>query len=235
VVTTSLNQRARRRSTVRLIRVGCDALALIGVAMGSVPLFLHGWVHVDVRFVPRAPSGSGVLSRLGADVDAQVAAIAAREVAAATSPTLWQYPSHLFQALFALLVLVAIGILIAPILSQQRRVIVRGCALLSSGAAAVLVGVAFFRVSARLDSLPARITEAMQSNALVKQALAAMESTPQVSGGPGWPLIIVAVGVALALIGTVVGLILALRRPGPPDILPRTREVPADRERGGGW
>lgn len=176
-----------------------------------------------------------MLSRLGADVDSQVAAIAAREVAAATSPTLWQYPSHLFQALFALLILVAVGVLVAPALSQPQRIVMRGGAFLASVIAAVLVGVAFFRVNARIDALPGRITEAMQGNALVKQALAATASTPQVSGGPGWPLIVVAVGVALALIGTTLSLVLALRPPGPPGILPGVRDIPADRKPGGGW
>ncbi|HEY7907307.1 MAG TPA: hypothetical protein VIC60_00475 [Thermomicrobiales bacterium] len=226
----SLEHHARRGSVTRVIGTAGNALVLIGVALGSVPLFLHGWVHVDVRFAPRTPSSSGVLSRLGAEVDTQVAAIAAHEVNATISPTLWQYPGHLFQALFGLLLLVAAATLVARALPLRRRILARGCACLGSVTAALIVAVAVVRINARIAALPARITEAMQGNALVKQALATTESTPQVSGGPGWPLIIIAVGVALALIGTVVGLILALRHPGTPGILPGTREMPADRK-----
>jgi hypothetical protein len=108
-IVASLEHHARHGSVTRQIGAASDALALIGVAAGSLPLFLHGWVHVDVRFAPRTPSGSGVLSRLGTEVDTQVATIAAHEVNATIAPTLWQYPSHLFQALFALLLLVGVG------------------------------------------------------------------------------------------------------------------------------
>lgn len=212
-------QRTRRRSMARPIAAAYGVLTLIGVAVGIVPLFLHGWVHVAVQFAPPIPSDSGILSRVGAEVDAQVAAISAREVAAATAPTLWQYPGHVFQALVALLLLAAIATLVAPALSARSHILAQCGALLSSIAAAVLVIVAFFRIDARIAALPAQITEAMQSNGLVKQAFATTESTPHVSGGPGWPLIVVTVGVALALIGTLVGLILTLRRPGTPDIL----------------
>jgi hypothetical protein len=226
--TASLEQATHGGSRATFIDAACDALALIGVIVGSVPLFLHGWVHVDVRFAPRTPAG-GVLSRLGADVDTQIAAIVAHEVNATISPTLWQYPSHLFQALFALLLLVAAATLVARAL-PRRRILARECACLGSVAAALLVAVAFIRINARIAALPLRITEAMQGNALVKQALTTTESMPQVSGGPGWPLIIVAVGVALALIGTLIGLLFALRRADTPGILPGTRGMPADRK-----
>jgi hypothetical protein len=215
---SSLEQNTRRKPTATLIGPACNVLALIGVAASSVSLFLHDWVRVDVQFAPHMPSDSGVLNRLGTDMDRQVSAIAAREVAVATAPTLWQYPNHLFQALFALLLLVAVAIVAASALSR-RRVILRGFAFLSSVAAALLVGVTLIRITARIAALPAQIAEAMQRNTLVKQALAATASTPQVSGGPGWPLIVVAVGVSLALLGTFVGLLLALRHPGMPDIL----------------
>jgi hypothetical protein len=228
-IVASLEHHARHGSVTRQIGAASDALALIGVAAGSLPLFLHGWVHVDVRFAPRTPSGSGVLSRLGTEVDTQVATIAAHEVNATIAPTLWQYPSHLFQALFALLLLVAAATLVARAL-PRRRILARECACLGSVAAALLVAVAFIRINARIAALPLRITEAMQGNALVKQALTTTESMPQVSGGPGWPLIIVAVGVALALIGTLIGLLFALRRADTPSILPGTRGMPADRK-----
>jgi hypothetical protein len=228
-IVASLERHARHGSVTRQIGAACDALALIGVAAGSLPLFLHGWVHVAVRFTSRTPSGSGVFGRLGADVDTQIAAIAAHEVNAAIAPTLWQYPGHLFQALFALLLLVAAATLVARAL-PRRRILARGCACLVSAASALLVAVAFIRINARIAALPLRITEAMQGNALVKQALTTTESMPQVSGGPGWPLIIVAVGVALALIGTLIGLLFALRRADTPGILPGTRGMPADRK-----
>jgi hypothetical protein len=228
-IVASLEHHARHGSVTRQIGAACDALALIGVAAGSLPLFLHGWVHVAVRFTSRTPSGSGVFGRLGADVDTQIAAIAAHEVNAAIAPTLWQYPGHLFQALFALLLLVAAATLVARAL-PRRRILARGCACLVSAASALLVAVAFIRINARIAALPMRISEAMQGNALAKQALAATERMPQISGGPGWPLIIVAVGVALALIGTLIGLLFALRRADTPGILPGTRGMPADRK-----
>jgi hypothetical protein len=229
-IVASLEHQARHGSVPKVIGAACDTLALIGVAAGSLPLFLHGWVDVAVRFASRTPSGSGVFGRLGADVDTQIAAIAAHEVNATIAPTLWQYPSHLFQALFALLLLVAAATLVARTLPLRRRILARGCACLGSVAAALLVAVAVVRINARIAALPLRINEAMQGNALAKQALAATESTPQVSGGPGWPLIIVAVGVALALIGTLIGLLFALRRADTPGILPGTRGMPADRK-----
>lgn len=226
---TANKQQVRGRSSATLAaRVG-DALAVLGVVAGCVPLFLHGWVHIAVRFAPRS-AGGGLLSRLGTEADKQIAAIAAREVDAAVSPTLWQYPSHVYQALFVLLLLVAAVIFLAPSFPPRWRVAARAGACLSSGVAIVLVAVAFARINARIATLPARITEAMQGNALVRQSLAMTDSTPQVSGGPGWPMIVVAVGVALALLGTLARLILALRRSGTPAILPRTRTTDARSE-----
>ncbi len=163
-------------------------------------------------------------------MDAQIAAITAREVNAAISPTLWQYPSHLFQGLFALLLLVAAATLLAPALPVRWRTLARATACLSSSLAVSIVAVAVMHINARIDALPARIADAMRGNALVAQALAAMGSTPAVSGGPGWPVTIVAVGAALALLGACVGLILALHPPGTPGILPSAREMPAGRK-----
>lgn len=224
--TTFEKQRARGRSAIRVNAVW-DTLALIGVVAGSVPLFVHGWVRVTVRLAPRNPAGSGLLRRVGAEVDKQIAAITAREVDAVASPTLWQYPNHAFQALFALLLLAAAAALVAPALSPGGRIVARVCACLSSAAAATIVAVTLARVNARIATLPARITEAMQSNPLVRQSLATTDSTPHVSGGPGWPVVVVAIGVALALLGTLAGLIAALRRSGMPAILPHTPETSA--------
>ncbi|MGI8858150.1 MAG: hypothetical protein ACR2JW_20615 [Thermomicrobiales bacterium] len=222
-------QRRRGRTRARPIAIASDALTLTGVMAGSVPLFVRGWVHVEVLFAPRNPSG-GVLRRLGAEVDTQIAAITAHEINAAISPTLWQYPSHLFQALFALLLFVAAATLLAPALPERWRVVARASACLSSVITVTIVAVAFVRINTRIAALPARITEAMQGNALVAQTLAATESTPQVSGGPGWPMIVVAVGVDVALLGACVGLILALRPTGTPGILPSAREMPAGKK-----
>jgi hypothetical protein len=227
-MTASLEQGTRGGSRAPISGAAGDALAMLGAVAGSVPLFLHGWVHIDVLFAPHNP-GSGLLRRLGTEVDKQITAITAHEVSVTVVPTLWQYPNHVFQALFALLLLVAAATLVARAL-PRRRILARGCACLVSAASALLVAVAFIRINARIAALPLRINEAMQGNALVKQALAATERMPQISGGPGWPLIIVAVGVALALIGTLIGLLFALRRADTPGILPGTRGMPADRK-----
>jgi hypothetical protein len=209
-MTASLEQGTRGGSRAPISGAAGDALAVLGAVAGSVPLFLHGWVHIDVLFAPHNP-GSGLLRRLGTEVDKQITAITAHEVSVTVAPTLWQYPNHVFQALFALLLLVAAVTFLAPALPPRWRIFARGCACLSSVAAVILVAVAFTRINGRIAALPARISEAIQGNALVTQTLAATDSTPRVSGGPGWPVIVVAVGVGLALLGTLVSLTLALR------------------------
>lgn len=196
----------------------CDALVLIGVVAGGAPLFLHRWVHVAVTFVPRGASG-GVLQRLGTDLDKQVAAVAEGEVNATISPTMWGYAGHRFQAVFALLLLIATNILLAPVIAPRFRTIARGVACAASIGAALVVGVAFLRIQERIATLPGRIIAAMERNVALRQSLN-LTGAPQVSGGPGWPMIAAALGVALALIGTLAGLILALRVPATFAILP---------------
>lgn len=215
-VATSALKAVRRRggSAPARFAVVCDALALIGVVAGSVPLFMHGWVHVTVLLTPGNSSGSGLRQRLGAEVDKQIAAIVAHEIAAAIAPTLWRYPGHAFQALFALLLLIGAVTLAAPALPRRGRIVARAGASLGIAAAAAIVAAAFLRIDARIAGLPARIADAMQRNALVRQSFAATGSTPHVSGGLGWPLIVVAVGVGLASIGALAGLILAFRSGG---------------------
>lgn len=203
---------AKRRSRVtpvpeRIAGVS-DALVLVGVAAAIAALFLHGWVHVEVTFAAR--NSSGLLQRLGSEVDKQIAAIGEQEVHAAISPTLWLYPSHAFQALFALLLLVATAVLLAPSLPPRLRVPARSGACLVSIAAAIIVAVAFVRIHDRIAALPQRIADAMQGNVMIRQSLALTNGAPRVSGGPGWPVILVAVGVLLALVGTLAGLIVAL-------------------------
>lgn len=210
--TTCAKRRTPGRSTAEMLAAASHALTLVGVVAGSVPLFVRGWVHVTVRFAPLAGAPGGLLRRLGADVDAQIAAIAAREVNAAIAPTLWQYPGHAFRVLFALLLFVGATSIAAPPLTRRGRIIARAGACAGGIVAAVIVVVAFMRVNARIAALPARIADAMQGNALVRQTLVAAARTPQVSGGPGWPLVVVAVGVGFATIGALVGLILTVRR-----------------------
>ncbi len=196
----------------------CDALALIGVIAGVVPLFLHQWVHVAVTFVPRGASG-GVLQRLGTDLDKQVAAVAEGEVNATISPTMWRYAGHHFQAVFALLLLVATIVLLAPVIAPRARAIARGVTCAASIGAALVVGVAFLRIQDRIATLPERIMAAMERNVALRQSLN-LTGAPQVSGGPGWPIIATALGVAFALIGTLTGFIIALRAPVTFAILP---------------
>lgn len=211
-----------------LVRAAGDALALVGVVAGCVSLFLHGWVHVTVALAPRGPGGT-LVQRLGGEADTQITAIAAREVNAAIAPTLWQYPSHGFQVLFALLLIAAAGIVLGPMTPPRWRTAARLGAVVASAASAILVAVAFARIGARIGDLSERIAAAMQGNALVRQSLAATGSTPRVSGGPGWPMIVVALGVALALLGAAAGLIVTLRHDGLAAILPRTRQKRGER------
>lgn len=196
----------------------CNALALIGVIAGVVPLFLHRWVHVAVTFVPRGASG-GVLQRLGTDLDKQVAAVTEGEVNATISPTMWGYAGHHFQAVFALLLLVTTIALLAPVIAPRFRTIARGVACAASIGAALVVGVAFLRIQDRIATLPERIMAAMERNVALRQSLNLI-GAPQVSGGPGWPMIAAALGVALTLIGTLAGLIIALRALATFAILP---------------
>jgi hypothetical protein len=220
---TTAPAKRRPRSTRRAerIMITSDALTLAGVAAASAALFLRGWVHVNVLFAPRNPSGTGLLQRLGAEVDKQIAAIGEQEVNATISPTLWRYQSHAFQALFALLLLVAAGVLLARLMPRRGAALTRVGACLMSAAAAIVVAAAFVRIHDRIAALPERITAAMESNAMIRQSLALTTGTPQISGGPGWPMIVVAAGALLALIGALVSLIVALRRPGMAAILPR--------------
>jgi len=222
--TAPARRRSRSKPVSERIAIASDALALVGVVAASAALFLHGWVHVDVMFAARNPSGIGLLQRLGAEVDKQIAAIGEQEVNAAISPTLWLNQNHAFQALFALLLLVAIGVLIAPTMPRRGGALARAGACLMSTAATVVVAVAFVRIHDRIAALPERITAAMEGNATIRQSLALTNGAPRISGGPGWPMIVVAVGVLLALLGTLAGLIVALRRSGTPATLPPTRE-----------
>ena len=60
-----------------------DIVALLGVALGVVPIFLHGWVHVMVMFA-HPPETGGILNRVGAEVDKQLTFYQARELPART-------------------------------------------------------------------------------------------------------------------------------------------------------
>lgn len=209
--TAPTKRRSRGKPVPEMLAGVSDALTLVGVVAASVALFLHGWVHVTVMFAAR--NSSGLLQRLGAEVDRQIATIGEQEVNAAISPTLWLYKSHAFQALFALLLLIAAAVLVVPSLPPRWNVRVRAGALLMSLASAIVVAVAFARIQGRIAALPERITAAMQSNVAIRQSLALTNGAPQISGGPGWPMIVVAAGVLLALIGTLAGLIVTLKPP----------------------
>lgn len=215
-----IDRSARGRPTRLAVATICDVLIVLAAALAAVPLFLHGWVRVTVRFVARNPPKAGVLQRVGSAVDKQIAAIADGEVRTAIAPTMWQDGSHIFQILFALLVPIAAIALCAPIIPARWYVRARGVAFALAATAAITVAVAALRIIARIDALPGRIAAAIGRNAILTQSLALTATAPHVSGGPGRPVLLTAIGVALVLLGTLAAFIIALRAARTPGILP---------------
>ncbi len=208
---------------------------LIATVAACVPLFLHHWVHVDVEFISRNPTGSAISQRLGGELDKQIAAIAEREVNTTIAPTMWHYQGHIFQIVFALLLLVVALTLLARLIPAPWHLLAHGVACLSAVAAAIIVALSTLRITARIDALPARITDAIAQNALLKQAIARTNTTPQITGGPRWPFVVTAIGVGLTVLSAVTILILALRRPEPDGIPPQAHIVQPDQEGVQSW
>ncbi|GEM_PF-5472361 len=192
-------------------QVAASVLAGIGVAIGAVSLFLHGWVHANVTFVSQGPSGARVLRPLGVDVDKQLAAIADQQVRAIISPTMWQYKGHSFQFVFALLVSVLVLLFVASF--PRARVAAHAVALVASVGAATVILIAFVRVYDGLVALPDNVLGAIQGNAVLRQSFSVTTGKPVVDGGPGWPIFAAGIGVALAVLGTFLGLLFAVAHP----------------------
>jgi hypothetical protein len=219
--TPHIDRPAQSRPTSGPVAATCDVLTVLAATLAAVPLFLHRWVHVAVQFAARNPSRAGVLQRVSGEVDKQITAIADGEVHAAIAPTMWQDRSHIFQILFALLLLIAALVVCAPIIPARWRIRARGVACLIAVASAFVIAIAVLRITARIDALPERITAAIGRNVVLKQSLALTDTAPRVSGGPGWPVALTSAGVALVLLGTLAAFIVALRAARMPAILPR--------------
>jgi hypothetical protein len=203
------NPRSRVRTSSAL--VVADIIALIGVVIGSVPLFLHGWVNAKVTFPASGPSGGQILQQFGVDVNQELSRIADREIATTISPTMWQHPGHAFQLLFALLVVTGVLLLIA-LIAPRVRIPLHAVALLTSVGAVIVMIVALLRLRERTDTLPARVAQAVLNSPITNRALALTTGKPQLDAKAGWPIYAVAVGVALTLLGALFALIAASRR-----------------------
>ena len=203
------NPRNRVRTSGAL--VAADIIALIGVVVGSVSLFLHGWVNAKVTFLASGPSGAQILQQLGLNVNQELSRIADREIATTIAPTMWQHAGHAFQILFALLVLTGVLLLIA-LIAPRVRIPLHAVALLTSAGAVVVMIIALLRLRERTDSLPARVAQAVLSSPITNRALALTTGKPQLDAKAGWPIYAMAVGVAITLLGALFALIAASRR-----------------------
>lgn len=208
--TAAENPHSRVRTSGAL--VAADIIALIGVVVGSVPLFLHGWVNAKVTFLASGPSGAQILQQLGLNVNQELSRIADREIATTIAPTMWQHPGHAFQILFALLVVTGVVLLIA-LIAPRARIPLHAVALLTSVGAVVVMIVALLRLRERTDTLPARVAQAVLNSPITNRALALTTGKPQLDAKAGWPIYAMAAGVALTLLGALIALIAASRRP----------------------
>lgn len=191
--------------------IAADIVALIGIVVGSVALFIQGWVHAKIIFMSRGPTGAQILQPFGVDIDRELSQIADRQINATISPTMWQYKSHAFQYLFALLVVTGV-LLLLGLLAPRLRVAVHTLALLVSVGAVIVTVVALVRVRDRTDSLPAQVAQAIVNSPAANRVFAATTGKPVLDAKPGWPLYAAVIGVALTLLGCLFALIFAAVR-----------------------
>ena len=208
---TSAEENSHSRVRTSGALVAADIFALIGVVVGSVPLFLHGWVNAKVTFLASGPSGAQILQQFGVDVNQEFSRIADREIATTISPTMWQHAGHAFQILFALLVLTGVLLLIA-LIAPRVRIPLHTAALLTSVGAVIVMIVALLRLRERTDTLPARVAQAVVNSPIANRAFALTTGKPQLDAKAGWPIYAMAVGVALTLFGALFALIFATLR-----------------------
>ena len=188
-----------------------DILAIIGVVVGSVSLFLHGWVNANLMFLSSGRSGAQVLQQFGVDVDRELSRIADREIRSTISPTMWQYKGHAFQVLFALLVLTGV-LLLVGLIAPRVRIPAHVAALLASAGAVGTMVFALVHLRDRTDTLPARVAQAVVTSPIANRIFALTTGKPQLDAKPGWPLYAAVAGVALALLGSLFALIFAAAR-----------------------
>lgn len=201
----------QRRSRTSGAMVAADIVALIGAVVAGVSIFMHGWVNAKVTFISNGPSGVQILQQFGLDIDRELMRIANNEVNSTIAPTMWQYKGHAFQLVFALIVLAAI-LLIVGLVAPRLRVASHAVAVAAGIGAAVIMVVTLLRIQDRMNSAPARITQAILSNPLVGRAFSVTTGKPHLDSGPGWPLYAAGAGIALTVLGALVGLIIAATR-----------------------
>lgn len=201
--------RDRVRTSSALI--AADILAIIGVVVGSVSLFVHGWVNAKVMFLTSGRSGAQILQQFGVDVDQELSRIADREIRSTISPTMWQYNGHAFQILFALLVLTGV-LLLVGLIAPRVRIPAHVAALLASAGAVGSMAFALVHLRDRTDSLPARVAQAVVTSPIANRIFALTTGKPELDAKPGWPLYAAVAGVALALLGSLFALIFAAAR-----------------------
>ncbi len=203
----SLRSRARPGGAL----IAADLFALLGVLLVGVSLFLHGWIHARIVFASPGQAASRILQVVGVDVNQELTRIADREIASALPPTLWQYGGHAFQGSFALFVVAAM-LLVAALAFPRVRVAAQAGALLACVGAIGVIVAALLNMHQRSDSLPQRIAQAALNSPIANRAFNLTTGKPELVVGIGWPLYAAAAGVALALLGVLLGLVFAIAR-----------------------
>ena len=198
--------------------IAADIIAIIGVVVGSVSLFLHGWVNAKAMFLSSGTPGAQILQQFGVDVNQELSRIADREINATISPTMWQYKGHTFQLLFALLVLTGV-LLLVGLVAPRLRIPLHIVALLASAGAVIVMILAFLHLRDGMNTLPARVGQAVLTSPIANRIFAVTTGKPVLDTKPGWPIYAVVAGVVLALLGSLFALILAAAR--------SSRRVPA--------
>ncbi len=208
---TPADEYPRNRVRTSGALIAADIVALIGVVIGSVALFLHGWINAKVTFLASGPSGAQILQQFGIDVNQEFSRIADREIKATIAPTMWQHKGHAFQILFALLVVTGVLLLIA-LVAPRVRILLHTTALLTSIGAVIVMIVALLHLRDRTNTLPAQVAQAVINSPIASRAFAVTTGKPQLDATPGWPIYAAAAGVALALLGSLFALLAAALR-----------------------
>ncbi len=191
--------------------IAADIIGIIGVVVGSVSLFIHGWVNAKVMFLSSGQSGAQILQQFGVDVNQELSRIADREISGTISPTMWQYKGHAFQIFFALLVLTGV-LLLVGLVAPRVRIPAHVAALLASAGAVGVMIFAFLHLRDRTDTLPARVAQAVVTSPIANRIFALTTGKPVLDAKPGWPIYAAVAGVVLALLGSLFALIFAVAR-----------------------
>lgn len=208
---TPIAEYPRNRVRTSGALIAADIIALIGIVVGCVSLFLHGWVNAKLTFLPTGRSGAQILQQFGVDVNQELSRIANNQINSTISPTMWQYKGHAFQLLFALLVLTGVLLLVGLAVPRARTPLHVAALLASAGAVGAMV-IALLHLRDQTDSLPTRVAQAVVTSPIANRIFALTTGKPALDAKPGWPLYAMIAGVALALLGALLALIFAAVR-----------------------